>query len=282
MSNQIINKELLSYFIEFLKTKTHKSDKSILIISKDIQKFIDFANDAAVDAELFKEYLYELENKYTQASFLSKVSSLRQFSNWLNLKDDPFLDFQVTNSEDLFFYEHEQLMEKLSLESFKDLDYDLLLKKLVVNLVYHFYLSIDELISLSISDINIATGTLFIRSQELNISNELSSLLKFYIKEKLPAVKGDNVIALGDKLLVDSNNKILSIIDVRNIFNDYSLKVTDLRRSRIMHLLNDGLSSQELEAKLAIKLSSHYSRFIKKQDYRLLRTYNEIHPRASR
>jgi dGTP triphosphohydrolase len=53
-----------------------------------------------------------------------------------------------------------------------------------------------------------------------------------------------------------------------------------VRRSRIIHSLEAGQSTEEIEFQLGIKLGQVYDDYEQEPDYRLLKAYNQFHPRA--
>ncbi len=268
-SNYILNEELLKYFIQYLEENTNKSAGTIANINRDIRAFIDYlrdCDDASIQAKFITRYINELEEQYMESSFISKLSSLRQFVNWLNLDNNPFWKLKFSfNHEALNYYKENEIFDR-----FTDVfSYELL----VIRMIYELYLSQDELVALNLENYNLASNSFNYRDSRIEISDNLANLMRIYLKEYRPKlVPETQSVTLKDPLFIDP--------DVPKILQSNELKHTYLKRSRIMNLLDQGLSLEEIEEKLAIKLSNFYRPFVKEQDYRLAKAYKDFHPRA--
>jgi site-specific recombinase XerD len=274
-NNYELNQELLYYFLENLMSSDSKAMGTLLNIKRDIEAFLLFLyhnNDSEINTKNIINYLEYIEELYKESSYISKASSLRQFINWLNLENNPFWKLKISiNYEDFKFYTFEEIFP----EPEEKFDCD----NLIVRTLYEPYLSIDELTKLRVSDFNQASGKLNIRGKDIKISDTLSYALKFYLKNKHSSIVQDS-ISLNDPLFLNSESKPLKSLDILSILKERNLKNIYLKRSRIIHLLNESKSISEIEDILAIKLSNFYQPFVKEKDYRLLSAYNKFHPRA--
>lgn len=286
-SSYEINQELVRYFISHIEASSDKAEGTIANIARDLKAFIEYLNehgDADIQAKYIMAYINHLEDKYMESSFLSKLSSIRQFINWLNLEKNPFWKLKISLNYDEFkYYSQAELETKFELDD--KFNYD----ALIIWSIYELCLSQEELIALNLEDYNLANSSFNIRASRINISALLAGLYKTYLKEIRAALLGDlNSMNLKDPLLVKNHvhatnidDYRLSASDLQKLLQLYDLKHIYLKRSRIINLLDQGLSLEQVEAKLAIKLSNFYRPFVKDQDYRLAKAYKDYHPRAS-
>lgn len=284
LTNCQINRELLEYFIEHLKATGNKSAKTIRNIERDLNKFLNFVernvSEAVINSESIKDFIEILKQEYLESSFVSKLSSLRQFVNWLNLQENPFWDLKINMSnEDFFFYGQDTIT---NVSSNEDLNPVKELDRLIILCIYEFYLSINELISLTIGNYNLATACLRHRDTDIKANDELHLRLKSY----LDGLQRSKLFQIGihDPLIFNFfDGKIgkFSEAEIRKKLFHYQLKARYLKRSRIIHLLEAGQSIENIEQSLGVKLGGVFKPFIKEPDYRLLKAYNHFHPRAS-
>ncbi|MEB3315530.1 MAG: site-specific integrase [Candidatus Melainabacteria bacterium] len=287
--NSETNLELLEFFLDFLKTKSRKSLDVISSISRDLEKFIEYLsiNKLELDAESIRGYLAYLQENYNLSTYKVKLSSLRQFTKWLNLEDNPFdenLTLKTTPNEAAEdFYTKAELLEKLS--KIKDP-----IELLFCELLFELCLSPSELLKLKVLDFNFATASFRLRFgaatenaglgvreppklTEIKLSDGLALRLKQFLKMK-EGLSLDAVIFTGIPEL-DSEVKIAKLL------KKHDIQAKKLKRSRIVHLLEDGLSIQALENNLGIKVPANYLSLAKEtKDYKLLKAFKEFHPRA--
>lgn len=287
--NSETNLELLEFFLDFLKTKSRKSLDVISSISRDLEKFIEYLsiNKLELDAESIRGYLAYLQENYNLSTYKVKLSSLRQFTKWLNLEDNPFdenLTLKTTPNEAAEdFYTKAELLEKLS--KIKDP-----IELLFCELLFELCLSPSELLKIKVLDFNFATASFRLqfgtanenaglgvreppKLTEIKLSDGLALRLKQFLKMK-EGLSLDAVIFTGIPEL-DSEVKIAKLL------KKHDIQAKKLKRSRIVHLLEDGLSIQALENNLGIKVPANYLSLAKEtKDYKLLKAFKEFHPRA--
>lgn len=283
-SSYQINQELVAYFISYLEANSDKAEGTIANVARDLKAFIEYLNDydADIQAKYIMAYINHLEDKYMESSFLSKLSSIRQFINWLNLEENPFWKLKISlNYNEFDYYKKSDLETKFPLDAFS---YD----ALIVWTIYELCLSQEELIGLNLEDYNLANSSFNLRGNKIKISDQLANQYKIYLKEIRATLLGKlNSMSLKDPLLLRTNINAANIdayrlttIDLQKLLQLHELKHIYLKRSRIMNLLDQGLSLEQIETKLAIKLGNFYRPFVKDQDYRLAKAYKDYHPRA--
>lgn len=286
-SSHQINQELVSYFINYLEANSDKAKGTIANLARDLGAFVQYLKehgDADIQAKYIMAYINHLEDKYMESSFLSKLSSIRQFISWLNLEENPFWKLKISLNYDEFRY-YSQAELETKLEPGDQFNYN----ALIVWTIYELCLSQEELIDLNLEDYNLANSSFNLRGNQIKISDQLAGWYKIYLKEFRAKLLGKlNSMGLKDPLLLRANINAsniddyrLTTIDLQKILQLYSLRHIYLKRSRIVNLLDQGLSLEQVETKLAIKLSNFYSPFVKDQDYRLAKAYKDYHPRAN-
>ncbi len=284
MDNSLINKELVSYFIEFLNTNSDKQKSTIENIQRDLNYFLEFLlsnGDLGISAKSITDFIMHLEDNYAESSFIVKASSLRQFINWLNLEENPFWNIKLNISyNDFKYYSSDEISSKLTQDFVNEFDYS----SLLIKTIYELYLSIDELVALNLEDYNKAQGKIKARNITLQISPELQEALKIYLKSfRQELLSGNELNGLKDPLFVSRKHfaERITNIELAEVLQELSLRNSQLKRSRIINLLNEGKLPDEIEEILGIKLSNFYQPFVKDRDYRLLTAYKQFHPRAS-
>ncbi len=281
MVSSTINKELSEYFIASLRERGDKSPGTIANIIRDLDKLLSFCEteyDSKIDADSIKAFIEELKANYKESSYVSKLSSIRQFVNWLNLADNPFWDLRVALSNDDFSYYSRDDIFVHSMGCVRE-PHSRELNRLVLGFIYEFHLTLSELSELRLAEYNLASGALSVRGLEIAASASLRVDIKEYLKTtRLRYVIGD--LTMDDQLLVNERSLKFSVQDLRTRLAEMELRPVYLRRSRVIHLLESGLSTEEIEIMLGIKLSQVYEDYEQEPDYRLLKAYNQFHPRA--
>jgi site-specific recombinase XerD len=279
MSSYQINQELLCYFIDYLAET--KSQATIINIRRDINLFLDYLkdqDDADIHSKYVNRYIKVLEEKYMESSFVAKLSSLRQFINWLNLENNPFWKLRVSfNHDDFDYYQEQELFQYFS----SDFVYD----ELVIALIYELYLAQDEFIELNLEHYNQASNTVRIRGRDLVLSDSLAAKMRCYFKDyRIELARKQGSLTLTDPLFLRSleadDASRMTGADLQQLLSNRGLGLVHLKRSRIIHLLDKAMSIEEIEKLLATKLSAFYRPFVKDKNYRLAKAYQEFHPRS--
>lgn len=268
-NNQVLNQELVKYFYDFLSEKSHKTDSAINKIILDLKKFIERIEDTLISPDSIREYIFLLKDEYNPSTYKVKLSSLRQFCNWLDLKDNPFYyanEFEIIEDEEKENYYNEEEYHNLK----KELSF---IEKLIVTLIYELYLSVDDFYNLSLANFNFANLSFKIRETSIKLSNDLAKATKDFVRSLSQQGLEYKIFSL-DPI---SNEEI----SLEKIFKRNNLSIKKLRRSRIVHLLNSGLSLDEVNSLLGLKLGASYEKFeTQKKDYVLLKEFKSFHPRG--
>jgi len=287
--NQPINEELVSYFKVSLEEK-QKSNLTTSNILRDIKAFLQYLNQinqVEINSRAILSYVDILREKHTKLSFITKVSNLRQFINWLDIDDNPFWNFKFNvDFADFDLYDEQELFSKL-----ENTDNQFNYNELVVKTLYELILRVDELIELNLGDYNQANATLKLREKTVKIPSHLNDILKIYHKEfrreQLHQFQG---ASLQDPLFIKLEARRMNSKNIQDyrinqneilqILQKYQLKNSHLKRSKIINLLEKSYSLDDIEDAYGVRLSKFYLPFAKDKKYRLLAAYNQYHPRA--
>ena len=253
MKSSELNKELLNYFIDHLYSNSKKSQATILNIKRNLSGFIDFLEEKEINSNEILCYIEILESRLQKNSFESKLSSIRQFINWLNPVDNPFRNrvFKSNSKITHKIYSEDEILEKLTLDH-----YDF--PSMLVLMVYELTLKLSELINLKISQYNQASKVFSINEDEIKISENLELFINHYLKIHRPSISGEKILGLDDPFLIDENSKKFTENKLRLIFSFINLKPSEIIKSKI----NENTETN------------------KPSEYRLLKAYQDFHPRA--
>ena len=267
MDNRKTNQELINYFQDFLLTKSNKTHATISKIISDINGIVPFLENQSINSNTILDYITHLKEIYLNSTYKAKLSSLRQFCSWLDLEDNPFLqEGLVTKKKETQNYLSEEAYHSL----IESANY---LAKICISSVYELYLSVEEFQDLRLADFNFANQSFRIRGTSIVISQQLSKIIKKYLNS-LDTKDLDYQIFQVDPV---SKEKI----KIEKILKEYQIPIKELRKSRIVHLLNSNHSLDQVNELLGIQLGKTYQQYEKpKENYVLLKDFKNFHPRA--
>lgn len=219
--------ELIQNYLEWLKTIKSAPYQTFRAYQVDLIQFLKYflridKNDIPSKEEI-EEYLGTIKEKYNYASYRRKVTVLRNFTKYLiesgiNVPDPfisislpmPEVDFNInTTYEDVLL-----LINSLPESTLQDIR-----DKLIFLLIAKSGLTIKQLLSLKIKDINLANSQIIVsRSQLTFTDHEATKLLEKYfsmLSEKSPITLDDYLISnevKGGKLPL-STRSINLIVD---------------------------------------------------------------------
>lgn len=280
-----LNSETLEYFEKFLLEDLNKNKLTVNNIIRNVRDFIEYLEeqDIEINAKSIKKYLSFIQDSYRESSFITKVSAIRQFVNWLNIVNNPFLekDF-IFNRTDVDFFTDEEFEKIFAKESF---DYH----ELIIRCFYELYLSIQELANLKMKNFNHANFSFEIRETKIKCSSRLSELCKHYLGHQRQMILNHAFYApeINDVFFVrekqsNTDKQAFSSLELSEIIRTYDLSLNKIKRSRIINLIKAGKTDDEIFDLLGIKISAFYDQFKPKQNYRLLKAYADFHPRSNK
>jgi len=292
-----------AYIIEFqdyLAEVKHSSKNTVSSYICDINQFASFLGihggaqltEATRDDVL--QYLSWLKNQGKSAATVSRsVASLKCFYNHLlsvgQIKETPVTDIALEKAvkklpQILTSKEVELLLEQpqcTDMKGFRD--------RAMLELLYATGIRVTELISLDVSDLNLAAGFIKCRSRDKERLIPLYPAAVKAIKDYVQNVR-DQMIAYPDEtaLFVNMNGERMSRQGFWKIIKYYQNKAGiekditphTLRHSFAAHLLENGADLRSISEMLGhadISSTQVYTQLVKKQ---LKDVYIKAHPRA--
>ena len=279
-----LNIETLEYFENYLLEDLKKNKLTVNNIIRTVKEFILYLEDNAlrIDAKSIKKYLSFIQDTVRESSFVTKVSAIRQFTNWLNIRNNPFSekDF-IFNRTEIDFFKEEEFN---ALFTGTDFDYH----EMILIGFYELHLSLGELANLKLKDFNQANSSFKIKKKKIKCSDRLSELCRSYLKTHRESIANQafyspqiDEIFFIKKDSLHKDSQALQNIELSEIISSYGLSLNKIKRSRIINLIQVGNTDEDIDNLLGIKISNFYDQFKPKKDYRLLKAYADFHPRSN-
>ncbi|MCM8758810.1 MAG: site-specific tyrosine recombinase XerD [Candidatus Omnitrophica bacterium] len=164
--------KFLNEFLNYISHQKNYSKNTVSAYGIDLQQFLNFVKYGvdSVDIESMRKYLYYLKNKnYKPRSISRKIAAVKSFYNFLSRrelinKNPAILVSGPKLPERLPSFLTYQEVEKI-LEAANKQDESGLRDRAILELLYSSGLRVGELVSLKISDINIAEGTIRVKGK---------------------------------------------------------------------------------------------------------------------
>ncbi len=301
IENLEINKhhqEILKKYQTMLLTKKYLSDNSVNSYVEDIYKYISFQETKSIKniLNINKEDIYNYleyldENKYSIYSVVRKISSIKNFHEFL--KKEYNIPNITDNLERPKFYQ--KLPIVLSIE-----EVDLLLNiplntaydyrnKAMIELMYATGLRVSELISLTMDNIDLEENIVRVKGKGnkeriVPFGDIAKKYLIIYIKEYRDSLTKKR---LCDKIFLNNHGsgltrqgfyKLLSnIAKEKNITTKITPHV--LRHSFATHLLNNGADLRSIQMMLGHSNLSTTQIYTNINNETLRENYDLYHPR---
>lgn len=200
--------ELVQNYLEWLKSIKNAPYHTYRAYQVDLLQFLKYflrldINEIPSHSQM-EEYLGHIKNKYNYASYRRKVTVLRNFITYLIdsgiIVHDPFISISLP-MPDINFNLPVQYEEILNLiDSLSESNLNEIRDKLVFCLIAKCGLTIKQLLSLKIKDINLATSQIIISKSQLTF---FDSKTKALIENYFLKIKDILSISLDDYLFVN-------------------------------------------------------------------------------
>lgn len=280
-----LNKETLEYFQTYLLEDLKKNRLTVNNIIRTVKEFVIYLEEhhLKIDSKSIKKYLNFIQDSLRESSFVTKVSAIRQFTNWLNIRNNPFLekDF-IFNRTEIDYLSKEEFNKLFSSQGF---DYD----EMILRSFYELHASLSEISNLKLKDFNQANSSFRVRDTKIKCSARLSELCKEYLKTYREEIANQGFYSpqIDESFFIRKDNlnkesQSIANIQLSEIIRSYNLSLNKLKRSRIINLIKDGNSDETINSLLGVKISNFYDQFKPNQDYRLLKAYASFHPRSKK
>ncbi len=294
------NVECLERYERYLADEKKTAKNTLSSYMRDIRQFGDYtmtnagASYVEADEELLCDYIDHLRAIGKSVATVSRnIASLKNFYAWLKLnglvEEIPTGKLVPEKSvhklpEILTAQEVELLLEQpecTDRKGYRD--------RAMLELLYATGIRVSELISLDVSDVNLAGGIISCRSRDKVRAIPLYPAALKAVKDYVDFIRPDMIAVPSERsLFVNVNGERMSRQGFWKIIKAYQKKAGiekditphTLRHSFATHLLENGAdlrSIQEMLGHADISSTQVYSQLVKKQ---LKDVYNKSHPRA--
>ena len=284
---------IVKNFENFLRYEKGLSELTVEAYLNDVKQFLkwfkgDIEKITKFDIYDFISYLYENFN-YSTNSYLRKISSLKLFFSFLNLKENPFNNFDTPKKE-------KKIPEVLSiidiLKLINSIDESSLLgvrDKLILELLYATGIRVSELIELTVNDYDSSYGVIKIfgkrkKERMVPLHFEAIELLSKYFKEVRPILNKKN----KNYIFLSRNGNKLTRQFIWQIIKKYAIKAGIfknvyphlIRHSFATHLLENGADLRTIQTMLGHSDISTTQIYTHVSVKKLKEEYFKLHPRG--
>lgn len=289
----------IKLFLEFLENDKKLSQNTLQSYKRDIMQYQDYIdknglNYSKVDYADIDQYFESLKELNKKTSTISRnLATIRSFYQFLlknkKIKKDPTIGVQSPKVEKKVPSILTSKEVELLLEQPKDIDLKGIRDKAMLEFAYATGMRVTEIISLNISDVNLAqsfvTCNSGIKRRTIPLGSICQKALKEYIEKARPIlIKDDSV----DSLFVNINGKRLTRQGFWKIVKFYKEQahitkdITPhvLRHSFATHLLQNGADLKAIQSMLGHSDISSTQVYMQFQNDNLKDIYKKAHPRA--
>ncbi len=263
---------LIEKYLENILTKKNLSKNTFLSYKNDIeqfQKLLNLKEIENIDEEKIKSYIDFLAKNYSTTTHCRKLSSLKNFFNFLDEKNLIKQNFFYSTEFPKFkrtipkILSEEQIKKIINL-SYKDSSQKGMRLSLMLEILYATGIRISELVSLKIGNISDDYSFLIIlnkgrKERIVPLISNVQSILKKYLNNSR-----DNKIKSSINYLFPSNSKLGHLTRVRffqmlqkigseALIDKELLSPHKVRHSFATHLLNRGVDLRLIQESLGHK-----------------------------
>lgn len=287
-------------FHNYLLYQKKYSEHTVMAYLSDLEKFSVFLKlnnlcdlDQVCYVDVRSWVVYLSENSISNTSINRKVASLKAYYKFLmrieQISRNPLLKHKSLKEPkkiQIPFSENE-MFEVLDVNEFTD-DFDGVLKKTIILLLYSTGIRRAELISLKPESVDFSNETLKVlgkRNKEriVPLTDEVLTQLKFYLKCKEELASKANI----ETLFISKRGVKLSATFVYNLINSYFSIVSAkskksphvLRHTFATHLLNNGADLNSVKELLGHSSLASTQVYTHSSLAELKKVYGEFHPR---
>jgi len=289
-------------FLEYLTFEKKYSEHTVTAYRNDLKTFQKFCSEEfdnnnliTVNYSQIRSWIVSLvDAKISNRSINRKISSLKSFYKFLQkteqIKESPLRKHQalkVSKRVQVPFSEKEITNVLNQLDDKQD--FTSLRNKLIVELLYSTGMRRNELINLTISDIDFSSHTIKVlgkRNKEriIPLLKSVEMSMKKYLKERKLINYSSDILFFTDK-----QNKLYPTLVYRIInkyFSTVSSKVKKsphvLRHSFATHLLNEGADLSSVKELLGHSSLASTQVYTHSSMSKLKEVYNNAHPRSDK
>lgn len=288
----------ISKFLDYLDNEKNYSSFTISSYAKDLIELMNLLNKKELEIEEsdIKDYLNILyDKKLNSSSICRKISTLKSFYNFLNLKGfikiNPLENIGYPKREKklpkfVYYDELESIIEESKKGEFGERN------SLIIELLYATGLRVSELIEIKIKDINFNNRSIITLGKgkverivyfgyyaEEILKKYINGFRKKYLKNKnhdflFINKDGDKISDRGIRLILDN---ILKRVTIKIKISPHSL-----RHTFATHLLDNGCDIKVVQELLGHKHLSTTEIYTHISNEKLREVYFKCHPRSGK
>ncbi|MCR5291739.1 MAG: site-specific tyrosine recombinase XerD [Eubacterium sp.] len=291
-------RELVSGYVEYLKTTKNARDNTLQSYRRDLLKFVDYAEDAGiasmdeVNSTTINSYILYQESKDFSSSTISRsVASLRSFFSYLQekgiVKKNPATGVSTPKVEKrvpeaLTVEEVTKLLAQPSGKSNKEVR-----DKAMLELLYATGMRVSELISLRLRDVHLQFDYIECtdnnKTRVIPIDKQAKLALSNYIHKVRPSM-----CEASEYLFTNVRGEQMSRQGFWKIIKGYAAKAGidkditphTIRHSFASHMVNNGADIKAVQEMLGHSDISSTQIYLKNKNTKLKEVYDKAHPRA--
>lgn len=294
MEEKIIN------FVQYLIEYKHSSKNTIQSYVRDLKSFLSFMRESGIDSlekinkTNIMAYIYDLQKKERASSTISRnIASIRGFFQYLFkigfISDNPSFELDTPKVEKKFPQILSLDKVELLLNQPEENDLKGIRDKAMLEVLYATGIRVTELISLTISDVNLSLEYIQccngIKTRIIPVGSKAIIALKKYLKEARATMirnRKENILFVncsGNPMTRQGFWKIIKFYAHKaNIKEDITPHM--LRHSFAVHLIENGADLQSVQQMLGHSDISTTQVYIRIHKEKLKDVYAKTHPRA--
>ncbi|MCB0476238.1 MAG: tyrosine-type recombinase/integrase [Flavobacteriaceae bacterium] len=292
----------LTHFTEYLTFEKNYSPHTIRAYHDDIRSFEEFCSSEYQDLSLLEVHYTQIrswiismvELNISNRSINRKISSLKTFYKFLvktrQIKESPLTGHKALKTPKRIQIPFSPEEIDLVIDRLEEGDdFETVRNKLLVELLYSTGMRRTELITLSLSNVDLSKGTVKVlgkRNKEryVPLLNTVMNTMRLYLEKRA------EIVAETDNLFITkSGNKIYPNL-VYRLINDYFSSVSSkvkksphvLRHSFATHLLNEGADLNSVKELLGHSSLASTQVYTHSSLNELKKVYNKAHPRSTK
>lgn len=293
----------LEDFLAYLKAEKNLSDHTLKAYKSDIEQFFVWKSkrgkDEIISLDDLKEYINYLALKYSKNSIARKIASIKVLFKYLTREH--YFNYNFANTlntpkkeKKLPVFLDDMEVEKIL--SIPDLNNSKGLRdRAIVEVLYATGIRLNELVSLTISHLNIEENEITVfgkgsKERIVLLSNRAKRFLKKYLEVAYDdlALNKFNKEDNNSPLFLNSKGYKLTAKSVERLVDDCAKKANinkhvsphTLRHSFATNLLNGGADLRVVQELLGHSSISNTQIYTHINTVRLKEVYNKAHPRA--
>ena len=289
-------------FIQYIQFEKRYSPHTVTSYYNDLKQFFSYIeseyqiyNVKDIDFMQIRSWLsYLIESNITERSVNRKIATLRSFYKFLiiegEIKENPMVKIIAPKMSKLLpeFVEKEKIDLLLDKVDFGK-DFEGVRNKLIFEIFYSTGMRLTELVSLTISDVDVLKNSIKVlgkRNKEriIPFSNSLTEKIEIYkkLRNEISGANENNFFFLTDK-----GKKIYEKL-VYRIINHYLSIITTidkrsphvLRHTFATHMLNNGANLNAIKELLGHANLSATQIYTHNTIEKLKKVYKQSHPKA--